>query len=62
MKHRNQMKRTYSSPLSTAAEVLFERALLVTTTVLDPDVDETENVNAADPLDGESGSEMYFEF
>ena len=56
------MKRTYSSPLSTAAEVLFERALLVTTTVLDPDVDETENVNAADPLDGESGSEMYFEF
>ena len=62
MKHRNQMKRTYSSPLSTAAEVLFEHALLVTTTVLDPDVDETENVNAADPLDGESGSEMYFEF
>ena len=62
MKHRNQMKRSYSSPLSFPAEVMFERALLVTTTVLDPEVDEIENVNADDALDGEPGSDMYFEF
>lgn len=56
------MKRNYSSPLSVPTDVVFERALLVTTTRLLMEVDETENVNAADPLDGEPGSEMYFEF
>lgn len=29
MKHRNQMKRTYRSPLSTPTEVEFEQSLLV---------------------------------
>ena len=56
------MKRSYSSPQSFPAEVLFEHALLVTTTRLLMEVDETENVNADDALDGEPGSEMYFEF
>ena len=62
MKFRNQMKRSYSSPQSFPAEVLFEHALLVTTTRLLMEVDETENVNADDALDGEPDSEMYFEF
>ena len=56
------MKRTYSSPLSFPTEVAFELALLVATARLLMEVDETENVNADDPLDGESGSDMYFEF
>jgi len=56
------MKRTYSSPLSSPTEVAFEQALLVTTARLLMEVDELENVNASDPLDGEAGSEMYFEF
>ena len=62
MKDRNQMKRTYSSPLSFPTEVAFELALLVATARLLMEVDEIENVNADDPLDGESGSDMYFEF
>ena len=62
MKHRNQMKRTYSSPLSLPTEVAFEQALLVATARLLMEVDESENVNAEDPLDGEVGSDMYFEF
>lgn len=62
MKFRNQMKRNYSSPLSVSTDVVFERALLVTTTRLLMEVDETENVNADDALDGEPGSDMYFEF
>ena len=56
------MKRTYSSPRVQPTEVLFEQALLVTTTRLLMYVDEAENVNADDALDGEPGSEMYFEF
>ena len=60
MKHRNQMKRTYRSPLSSPTEVAFEQALLVTTTRLTMYVDETENVNI-EAGDGPT-SEMYFEF
>ena len=62
MKHRNQMKRTYRSPLSLPTEVAFEQALLVTTTRLLIQVDETENVNATTPGSDEPGGEMYFEF
>lgn len=58
MKHRNQMKRTYRSPLSLPTEVAFEQALLVTTTRLLVEVDESENVNA----DETSSETMYFEF
>jgi len=57
MKHRNQMKRTYRSPLSSPTEVAFEQALLVTTTRLTEYVDETENVNET-----ASEADMYFEF
>lgn len=57
MKHRNQMKRTYRSPLSSQTEVAFEQALLVTTTRLTEYVDETENVNET-----ASEADMYFEF
>ena len=62
MKHRNQMKRTYRSPLSLPTEVAFEQALLVTTTRLTMYVDEAHNINA--DIDGadEPGGEMYFEF
>ena len=62
MKHRNQMKRTYRSPLSSPTEVAFEQALLVTTTRLTEYVDEARNINAE--IDGadEPGGEMYFEF
>ena len=62
MKHRNQMKRTYSSPLSFPTEVAFEQALLVTTTRLLIQVDETENVNATTSGADDPGSPMYFEF
>ena len=60
MKHRNQMKRTYSSPRVQPTDVLFEQALLVTTTRLLMYVDESENVNieAGDEPEGD----MYFEF
>ena len=56
------MKRTYSSPLSLQTEVAFEQALLVTTTRLLVEVDESENVNAT--IDGADapGGDMYFEF
>ena len=56
------MKRTYRSPQSLPTEVAFEQALLVATARLLMEVDESENVNAEDPLDGEVGSDMYFEF
>ena len=62
MKHRNQMKRTYSSPQVKPTEVQFEQALLVTTGRLLLELDETENINAADPTVDEPGGEMYFEF
>ena len=52
------MKRTYRSPLSLQTEVAFEQALLVTTTRLLVEVDESENVNADDT----SSETMYFEF
>ena len=61
MKHRNEMKRTYSTPLSYPTEVLFEQALLVTTTRITMTVDELENVND-DPTDDQAGGDMYFEF
>ena len=64
MKHRNQMKRIYSSPLSSPAEVAFEQALLVATATLLMDVDETQNMNT--PVDGVSpdteGHDLYFEW
>ena len=62
MKHRNQMKRTYRSPLSFPTEVAFEQALLVTTTRLLVEVDESENVNATIEGADEPGGDMYFEF
>ena len=60
MKHRNQMKRTYSSPQVKPTEVEFEQALLVTTTRLLMYVDETENVNIE--AGDEPTGDMYFEF
>ena len=60
MKHRNQMKRTYSSPQVKPTEVEFEQALLVTTTRLLMYVDESENVNIE--AGDEPGGDMYFEF
>ena len=60
MKHRNQMKRTYSSPLVQPTEVLFEQALLVTTARLLMEVDESENINVE--AGDEPTGDMYFEF
>ena len=60
MKHRNQMKRTYSSPLSSPTEVAFEQALLVATARLTMQVDESENVNIE--AGDEPTGDMYFEF
>ena len=56
------MKRTYRSPLSFPTEVAFEQALLVTTTRLLVEVDESENVNATIEGADEPGGDMYFEF
>ena len=65
MKHRNQMKRTYRSPLSSPTEVAFEQALLVTTGTLLLEVDPLDNMNTPDD-DGHAvdgvGSDLYFEF
>ena len=55
------MKRTYISPVVQPTEVLFEQALLVTTTRITMTVDELENVND-DPTDDQAGGDMYFEF
>ena len=60
MKHRNQMKRTYRSPLSLPTEVAFEQALLVATARLTMEVDESENVNIE--AGDEPTGDMYFEF
>ena len=64
MKHRNQMKRTYRSPLSSPTEVAFEQALLVATARFLLDVDESENMNIKKQgqiaPDGEGGA-LYFE-
>ena len=62
MKHRNQMKRTYSSPLSFPTEVAFEQALLVKTARLLLEVDEADNVNARTTGADEPGGAMYFDF
>ena len=62
MKHRNQMKRTYSSPQVKPTEVAFEQALLVTTGRLLLELDEADNVNARIDDADEPGGEMYFEF
>ena len=61
MRHQHA-KRIYCSPRSFPAEVAFEQALLVTTTRLLVEVDESENVNAT--IDGADapGGDMYFEF
>ena len=61
MRHQHA-KRIYCSPRSFPAEVAFEQALLVTTTRLLIQVDETENVNATTPGSDEPGGEMDFEF
>ena len=62
MKHRNQMKRTYRSPLSSPTEVAFEQSLLVATVRMLLRVDESDNVNDnAEGID-EAGGELYFEF
>ena len=61
MKHRNQMKRTYRSPLSSPTEVAFEQALLVATARFLFTVEESKNMNATAGSD-EPGGEMYFEF
>ena len=61
-RHQYQAKRTYRSPLSKETIVAFEQALLVTTTRLLVEVDESENVNATTPGSDEPGGEMYFEF
>lgn len=62
MKHRNQMKRTYRSPLSSPTEVAFEQSLLVATARMLLRVDESDNVNDnAEGID-EAGGELYFEF
>ena len=61
MKHRNQMKRTYRSPLSSPTEVAFEQALLVATARFLFTVEESENMNKTAGSD-EPGGEMYFEF
>ena len=61
MKHRNQMKRTYSSPLAKPTEVEFEQALLVSTARFLLEVDPDQNMNTATGSDTEGG-EMYFEF
>ena len=44
------------------AEVVFEKALLVATVRLMPDVDEAENVNAGIEGADEPGGAMYFDF
>ena len=62
MRHRNQSRRVYISPLSRPTEVEFERALLVETARFLLQVDELENVNiAAEQLAGDEDI-MYFEF
>lgn len=57
MRHRNQSRRVYISPLSLSTDVEFEQALLVETARFLLQVDELENVNieAAEDI-------MYFEF
>ena len=62
MKIRNNQKRNYVSPVSMPAEVVFEKALLVATVRLMPDVDEAENVNAGIEGADEPGGAMYFDF
>ncbi len=62
MKHRNQMKRTYSSPLSAPTEVTFEQALLVATARFLFTVEEDQNMNAKTAGSDQPGGEMYFEF
>ena len=59
---RQHAKRIYSSPWSIPTDVAFEQALLVTTTRLLVEVDESENVNATTPGSDEPGGGMYFEF
>ena len=65
MRHRNQSKRVYSSPLSRPTEVEFEQALLVTTARFLLQVDELENMNIQGEriVDDATGEDiMYFEF
>ena len=63
---RNTSNRTYQAPLSTPAEVAFERSLLVATARFVLDVDESQNMNikdASSTVDPDGpGGEMYFEF
>ena len=58
---RAQKKRIYITPASISTAVAIEKALLVTTTLLTPDVDETQNMNALTPGSDAPGGSMYFE-
>lgn len=58
---RAQKKRIYITPSSISTTVAIEKALLVTTTLLTPDVDETQNMNALTPGSDAPGGSMYFE-
>jgi hypothetical protein len=59
---RAQKKRIYITPSSNSTSVAIEKALLVTTTRLLLEVDETQNINAKTTGSDEPGGEMYFEF
>ena len=61
MKHRNQMKRTYRSPLSSPTEVAFEQALLAGSVRMLLDVNPLDNV-AEDGVTNVAGGETYFEY
>ena len=58
MRHRNQTKRAYKSPLSRPTEVEFELAFVATAQFV-LEVDELENVNARDDANPD---DFYFEF
>ena len=58
---RAQKKRIYITPASVPTTVAIEKALLVTTTLLAPEVDETQNMNAETPGSDLPGGSMYFE-
>ena len=61
MKHRNQMKRTYRSPLSSPTEVAFEQALLAGSVRMLLDVNPLVN-EAEDGVTNVAGGETYFEY
>ena len=66
MKHRNQLKRSYSSPRAWFTGVEFEVALLIASGLLNSEVDELEHRYSTMNEDGTpssaSGEPLYFEF